>query len=380
MSNLKILRSDELTRQICVVVGTRPSLVKQSAVMRELTRQEIPFFLLHAGQHYSYELDGVFFRDLQIPEPRYRIETTPNYKYHGAQTAEMLRGIEEIMLEEKPKGVLVGGDANCNLAGALAARKLQVSLCHEEAGMRGYDWLVPEEHNRVMIDHISDYLFAPNEEARSNLEGEKVRGRIFVTGTPIVDSVEENLAIAREKSDILQRLRIQPDGYILLTMHREETVDYKEVLAELIEGVRRVAVGSGLPIVFPAHPRTVLRLGEFGLTETVDRIPGLTRIPPAGYFDFLTLLGNARLVMTESGGTIQESSILRVPCVTLSGYTEWHETERAGANLVSGQKAEQILAAAEEMLSRDRNWPNPFGKSGRAKAIADILGEKVLGG
>lgn len=378
MGGLKVLHPNELSGQICVVVGTRPSLVKQSAIIRALQRKSVPFFIVHAGQHYSYELDGIFFHDLQIPLPRHHISGTRHCRYHGEQTAEMLRGIERVLLQEKPRAVLVGGDANCNLAGALAARKLQLRVCHEEAGLRGGDWLVPEEHNRVMIDHISDFLFAPNENAVAVLQNERVRGQIFLTGSPIVDSVVENLELARARSNALHRYGLEPDRYILLTIHHEETVDYPDVLRSLLHGIKRAIEPTGLPLVFPIHPRTADRIKTFGLGDVLDSIRRLVVIPPQGYFDFLALLSNARLVMTESGGVIQEASILGVPCVTLSSYTEWIETIDAGANIVAGHEPDRIVACVARMLSSPRNWHCPFGGPGPAARIVDIIQQQVL--
>ena len=173
---LKTLRKEELEDKICIVIGTRPSLIKQSPVIRELQKQSIPFFIIHSGQHYSYEMDRIFFNDLELPKPDYYLATPKECTLHGEQTAEMLKGIEQILLHERPKVVLVGGDANTNLAGALAARKLQIEVGHIEAGLRSNDWRMPEEHNRVMIDHISEYLFAPTEKAKENLIKDNVKG------------------------------------------------------------------------------------------------------------------------------------------------------------------------------------------------------------
>ena len=206
MSRLKILRRDELEDLICVVVGTRPGIIKFSPIIKELIERKKNFFIIHTGQHYSYNMDRLFFEELELPKPKYYIPDVYKEKYHGAQTAKMLKGCEEIMIKEKPKITLVGGDANTNLAGALAARKLQIYVGHVEAGLRSFDWRMPEEHNRVIIDHISDFLFAPTEKAKENLIKDSVRGKIFVTGNPIVDAVKQNIIIALKKKKIITGL------------------------------------------------------------------------------------------------------------------------------------------------------------------------------
>src|SRR5579864_205473 len=180
---VKVLQRDELERKVAVVVGTRPGIIKLSPVIRELRDRQVPFVIIHTGQHYSPKLDAVFFRDLQLPAPEIQLPPMSAYTLHGEQTAEMLKGVERALIETRPKAVLVGGDANTNLSAALAARKLNIQVCHDEAGLRSFDWLMPEEHNRVIMDHIAEFLFVPNEEARATLLREQVRGRIHVTGT-----------------------------------------------------------------------------------------------------------------------------------------------------------------------------------------------------
>jgi UDP-N-acetylglucosamine 2-epimerase (non-hydrolysing) len=372
-TDIKVLRRDQLRDVVCVVVGTRPSIVKQSATIRELTRRRIPHFVIHTGQHYSYELDAAFFKDLELPPPKYHLDTVRNFSRHGEQTAEMLRGVEAALIEERPKAVLVGGDANCNLAAALAARKLNINVCHEEAGLRSYDWLMPEEHNRRMIDHISEFLFAPNDRARATLESERVPGRIIVTGSVIVDAVHENVDIARRRSRVHDVLGSERRNYILMTLHHEESVDYVEVLSRILDGIDQLSQSTGMRVIFPAHPRTDKRIREFGLERRVAAIAALSVVPPQGYFDFLTLLADARAVLTDSGGVIQESAILKVPCLTLGQATEWQETVHVGANQVVGTDAAAIARAGNIAINRSQDWPDPFGTRGPAARIVDVL-------
>jgi len=369
----KILKKEELTDSIAVVVGTRPGIIKFSPVIRVLEKQKCNYFIAHTGQHYSYNMDKAFFEDLELPEPKYRIDVTKRAKLHGAQTAEMLKGLEQVFLKEKPKVVIVGGDANTNLAGALAARKLGIEVSHMEAGLRSGDWRMPEEHNRVIIDHISEYLFAPTEEAKENLIRDNVKGKIFVVGNTIVDAVYQNIEIAKRKSQILNKLNLKKDEYFVLTLHREENVDDKETLANILEGIKQTAERFKLPIIFPVHPRTKKRIKEFGLGEKLKSIPYLKVIKPIGYLDFLLLLSNARLALTDSGGIQEETCILKIPCVTLRESTERPETVKVGSNIVAGTKPEGIVIATEKMILVERNWENPFGDGKAGEKIVEII-------
>lgn len=372
MRQLKVLMEKELEDKICVVVGTRPGIIKFSSIIRELQIREKNFFILHTGQHYSYEMDSIFFSELELPEPEYKLLDVKNKKFHGAQTAEMLAGSERVFLKERPKLVLVGGDANTNLAGALAARKLHIYVGHIEAGLRSNDWRMPEEHNRVMIDHISDILFAPTKKAKKNLILDNVKGKIFITGNTIVDAVEQNLAIARKKSKIMMILNLKPENYFLLTLHREENVDFKKNLTNILKGIKLVSESLDQEIVFPAHPRTFKRIEHFKLSSFLLGTKNLRIINPLGYLDFLMLLKNSKLVLTDSGGIQEESCIMKVPCVTLRESTERPETLEVGSNYVAGTKPNTILKAVESMLNVEKTWRNPFGEN-PAKKIVNII-------
>jgi UDP-N-acetylglucosamine 2-epimerase (non-hydrolysing) len=356
-----------------VLVGTRPTVIKQAPIIRELRRQGVPFFVIHTGQHYSYDLDQAFFVDLELEEPDFRLEGIGNCKLHGEQTAEILRQTEEILLMRRPKVFLVVGDTNSSLSGALAARKLNLRLAHNESGLRSYKWEVPEEHNRVMIDHISDYLFAPSERAKETLEEERVKGMVFVTGTTICDALTANLEIARQKSRIIERLALTRRQYIVMTLHHEENVDYREQISKIINGVSMIVEEFEIPIVFPVHPRTRLRIRHFGLEKTLYKNRLVRPIEPLGYLDFLALVANSVLVMTDSGGLIQEAAILRIPCLTLGCYTEWTEVVEVGANSVSMNDPELMLVQTRALIEKDRTWENPFSKPGAACRIVEIL-------
>jgi len=373
----KSFTDEELQDRICIIMGTRPGIIKQAPLVYALKELGADFFMLHTGQHYSYNMDRVFFEDLGLDEPEYKLEDTFKYKLHGEQTARMLEGIEKVLIKERPRIVVVTGDANTNLAGALAAKKLHMRVAHTESGLRTFDWRVPEEHNRLVIERLSDYLFAPNELARKNLEIDNVGGEVFVTGSTLVDALEKVKEIAEKKSRILQKLGLKKDGFFLMTMHREENLDYRSEVEGIVEGILRVAHEFGYPIVFPAHPRTVKRLKELKLYGKLDRDDEIILIPAVGYIDFIRLLSNARLVLTDSGGVQQEACILKVPCVTLLTATEWIETLLVNANILVGSEPMRILGGVSKMLKLDRNWVNPFGETGVGRKIAEILTEKL---
>jgi len=372
MRQFKVLRKQELKNKVGLFVGTRPGIIKFSPLMRELEKRGKDFFIIHTGQHYSYDMDKVFFDELGLPEPKYKFLNVAKSKFHGSQTAKMLSSSERALLKEKPKIILVCGDANTNLAGALAARKLHICVGHVEAGLRSNDWRMPEEHNRTMIDHISDFLFAPTEEAKMNLIQDNVKGKVFVTGNTIVDAVAQNLTLAKRKSKIMGELGLTPGNYFLLTLHREESIDFRENLESILDGIKLVAETFNYDIIFPVHPRTAKGIRYFKLHSFISGIKNLRVINPLGYLDFLMLLSNSKLALVDSGGIQEESCILRVPCVTLRENTERPETAKLGANYIAGIKPAGILKGVETMLNVKRDWRNPLGENA-SKEIIDII-------
>ncbi len=361
--------------KVSVILGTRPEIIKMSPVVRELEKQGLAFSIVHTGQHYSYNLDRIFFQELELPQPRYNLEVGSGT--HAEETGRMLIGLEQVLLEEKPDVVLVEGDTNSVLAGALAAAKLHIKVGHVEAGLRSYDRNMPEELNRILTDHLSDYLFAPTEKAKHILLGEGIpEGKIFVTGNTIVDAVYQNLDIARKKSEIMDRLGLKQRGYFLVTLHRQENVDVRDRLARILNGLALVSAELNLPLIFPIHPRSRRRIEEFNLA-----VPsGLITIEPVGFLDFLELEANAALVLTDSGGVQEETCILKVPCVTLRDNTERPETLEAGSNTLVGANHETIIQGVRLMLSKERNWQNPFGDGKAGKRIIRIISEGLSAG
>lgn len=376
-NRLKILRYTDLQDKVAVVVGTRPGIIKMSPIIRELGQRNIDHFVIHTGQHYSPEMDQAFFEDLELASPRCHLKNVRECYFHGEQTAEMIRGVEQALLAERPKVVLVCGDANTNLAAGLAARKLRIIVGHVESGLRSYDWTMPEEHNRIILDHICELLFAPTAQACDNLVADNVRGEIHLTGNTIVDAVWQNLDIAKHKSDVLAKLELEPNRYVVCTFHREENVDVRSRLEAIVTGIKLVAEQLDLPIIFSAHPRTQKRLGEFGIDKAFVNNSRVRMIEPVGYLDFLMMLSQTRLVLTDSGGIQEESCILHVPCVTLRDNTERPETVEVGANCLAGVSPESILSAAQAMLAVQREWENPFGDGNAAQKIIDVV-ESVL--
>ncbi len=353
---------------LSLVLGTRPEIIKMSPIIRDCIARDIPFFTLHTGQHYSYEMDRIFFEELELPPPEFNIDVGSGP--HGEQTGKILAGVEKVLQEKRPSAVLVQGDTNTVLAGALAASKLHIPVAHVEAGLRSFDRRMPEEINRVVADHISDFLFAPTGTAKKYLLDEGIPGeKIHVTGNTVVDAVYQNLEIAKKGTCISAGLESLTRGnYILVTAHRAENVDDKARLSGILRGLEGVHQMTGMPVVFPVHPRTEKMMREFSLFAE-----GILFLQPVGYLEFLRLEAGARLVLTDSGGLQEESCILGVPCVTLRDNTERPETLDVGANVLAGTDTDTIIGKSREMITRLPDWENPYGDGHAGKRMVDIL-------
>ncbi|MGI0149824.1 MAG: non-hydrolyzing UDP-N-acetylglucosamine 2-epimerase, partial [Thermoplasmata archaeon] len=271
--------------------------------------------------------------------------------------------------------VIVHGDTNTTVAGALLAKKGERPLAHVEAGIRSFDRTMPEEMNRIIADQLSDLLFAPTATSRENLRRENVTKGVHVVGNSVIDALVQNLAIAESKSDVLSRFGLKPRGYLLLTFHRAENVDTKQALARALDAFATAADEAGLPILFPIHPRTAKRLREFGLEKKAAALPALRRTEPTGYLDMLVLEKEAALVMTDSGGLQEESCFFRVPCVTLRENTERPETLEIGANVLTGTDPKRVRGAVRRQLEAKREWPNPYGDGTTATKIARLVAD-----
>jgi UDP-N-acetylglucosamine 2-epimerase (non-hydrolysing) len=336
-----------------------------SPILRLLKSRKSDHFILHTGQHYSYNMDQIFFEQLKLEQPKYNLNVGSGT--HGEETGKMLAGIERILMKEKPDVVLVEGDTNTVLAGALAAAKLNIKVGHVEAGMRSFDMRMPEEINRIVADHVSYFLFAPSELGKKNLLREGIDGRrIHVTGNPIVDAVQQNLKLAINV-ELPKELALE--RYFLVTLHRQENVDDPEKLESLMSTLARLHDTFDLPILYPIHPRTRKRLAEFG----IEAGKGVRLVEPVGYLAFLQLEKSAALILTDSGGVQEEACLLKVPCVTLRENTELPETVIVGANAIAGSDPEKIFELAEKMVKRKRDWKNPYGDGRSAERLINLL-------
>ncbi|WP_155118191.1 non-hydrolyzing UDP-N-acetylglucosamine 2-epimerase [Halorubrum sp. T3] len=354
--------------RVCSVVGARPQFVKTFPVSRRL-REAHEEVLIHTGQHYDEALSGVFFEELDIPEPDYNLGVGSGD--HAPQTAEMMRLLDEVIAEEAPDVVLVYGDTNSTLAAALVAAKREPALAHVEAGLRSGKWSMPEEVNRVLTDHCSDLLLTPAANAAETLRGDNVRGEVVVTGDVMYDAVLAVRDRALDESTPLPVSGIRPDEYVLATVHRAANTDDPDRLAAILDGL--AAVDD--PVVLPLHPRTEAALHEHGLYD--DAAERLRLVDPVGYVAFLRLLADASKVATDSGGVQKEAFYLDTPCVTLREETEWVETVEAGWNVLVGGDADRIAAA---LTDRSPLPPKPelYGGGDAAGRTVDAL-ESVLG-
>ena len=354
--------------KIAIILGTRPEIIKMSPIVRECQKRRLQYFIIHTNQHYSFNLDRIFFKELNLPLPKYNLKVGSGT--HGEQTGKMLIKIEEVLLNEKPDIVLVEGDTNTVLAGALAAVKIHIRVGHIEAGLRSYSEEMPEEINRVLVDHCSNLLFAPTKIAKDILIKEEIpKEKIFITGNTIVDAVSENLKIAQKKSKILKKLKINKNKYFLVTLHRQENVDNKERLKNILKGLESVSKNLNFPVIYPIHPRTFKMIKIFNL-----KIPqNIKIIEPIGFLDFLKLETNALLVLTDSGGVQEETCILKVPCVTLRDNTERPETLKVKSNILADSNPQKIVKSVEKMLNSKREWKNPFGDGKSGRKILNII-------
>lgn len=359
--------------KIVTILGARPQFIKAAPVckaLREVGHQEL---LVHTGQHYDDNMSAVFFREMQIPEPYCHLGVGSGS--HGYQTGRMLMRIEEVLVKEKPDWVLVYGDTNSTLAGALAAAKLHIPLAHVEAGLRSYNRQMPEEYNRVLADHVADLLFCPTQTAVDNLQKEgfpppspiashrlsPITPNVCLVGDTMYDAVLQFGKIAKDKATINATLGLKPGRYLLATVHRPYNTDDAASLRNIMTALMEVDE----PVVFPVHPRTRAKLDALGLkTEGT----GLHLIDPVGYLDMLMLEQNARLILTDSGGMQKEAYFFKVPCITLRPETEWVETVEAGWNVLTGAETEKIVSTVKKLGSPDRH-PTFYGDGKAAEKI-----------
>ncbi|WP_435334678.1 non-hydrolyzing UDP-N-acetylglucosamine 2-epimerase [Haloarchaeobius sp. TZWWS8] len=354
--------------KLAIVLGTRPEIIKLAPVVKACEANDVPYTLVHTGQHYSEELDEVFFDQLELPTPDYNLGV--GSKPAGTQTGEMMIELESVLEDEDVDAVLVQGDTNSVVAGAMVASKMDIEIGHIEAGLRSYDRSMPEEHNRIVTDHVADYLFAPTNESRIILLDEGIDDeRIHVTGNTVVDALLQNQEIAAEKSTVLAELGLEDQRFGLLTAHRAGNVDDEDRFESLLQGASRAADELGIELVYPVHPRAENMLEEFDLA-----VPDNIRtIDAQDYLDFIHLQSRAEIILTDSGGVQEEACVLGTPCVTLRDNTERPETVDVGANQLAGVDPDAIVEAAREMHAKEGDWDNPLGDGDAALQILELV-------
>jgi len=367
------------TRKIRIVcgVGARPNFVKIAPILRSLKRySRLATRLVHTGQHYDRVMSEAFFEDLGIAPPDVFLGVGSGS--HGLQTGKIMEKFEEFLLADPPELVLVVGDVNSTLACALAAVKLHIPVAHVEAGLRSYNREMPEEINRVLTDQISDFLFTTSRGAGENLLREGVdEKKIFFVGNTMIDSLRKSLPRAERRSRFLRELELAPGSYALLTLHRPEVVDSKERLEKALKALEGAA--ELLPVVYPVHPRTRKRFSELGLEKRFRGLSNLILSPPLGYLDFLHLMIRSRMVLTDSGGIQEETTVLGVPCLTLREETERPVTVEKGTNIVVGLDRGKIRRETEKILGgKGKKGKIPELWDGKAASrIARILSERL---
>ena len=351
--------------KIMTIVGARPQFVKAAVVSAHL-RRNAREILVHTGQHYDVNMSDIFFKELGIPAPDYHLGIGSGL--HGAQTGKMLESIEHVCLEEKPDCLLIYGDTNSTLAGALAASKLHIPIAHVEAGLRSFNRRMPEEVNRVVADHLAIWLFAPTRTAITNLANEGIHEGVYRTGDVMYDAFLQMSERVSVQSHILDTLKLIPKKYCLLTLHRAENTDDPKKLQAILGTLAKL----DCKVVFPIHPRTRAKLTEYHLSFESE---SLSFIEPVGYFDMLNLELNSKIILTDSGGVQKEAYMAQIPCITLRNETEWVETVEVGWNRLVGADPDAIRKAI------DLSWvglehPDLFGDGAAGAQIAKILNER----
>lgn len=358
---LSTCNNTRIVKRLITIVGARPQFIKAATLSRAFSKIGINESIIHTGQHFDENMSDIFFDEMEIPLPMYRLDV--NGLSHGAMTGRMIEGIETILLKDRPEGVVVYGDTNSTLAGAIAASKLHIPVIHIEAGLRSFNMKMPEEINRILTDRISSVLFCPTQTAASNLQNERFAGypvKIFTNGDVMYDAALYYAARAENKSEILTRLKLEK--FIVATIHRQENTDIQERIEGILQGLN--LVNKSIPVVVPLHPRTKQKLEQSSIK------PEFTIIPPVGYFDMIMLLKNCEIVITDSGGVQKEAYFFEKYCVTLRDQTEWVELIDNNFNTLVGADPEAIQSACRTFLSRNKKFDLQLYGNGNAAAIA----------
>ncbi len=362
--------------KIINIVGARPNFMKISPIIRAFQKSdEIESLLVHTGQHYDEKMSDLFFHQLGIPEPDINLEVGSSS--HAIQTANIMKSFEPVLLEHSPDAVLVVGDVNSTIACGLVAVKLGIKLIHVEAGLRSFDRTMPEEINRILTDTISDLLFCTEQSGIDNLIKEGIpEGKIFLVGNVMIDTLLANKEKA-DASNILEKLNLYKDNFTVLTLHRPSNVDNPVVFGGIIEALE--VIQKDMPIIFPIHPRTLRNIESFKLKKHIEQLSNLHIVEPLGYLDFLKIMSCARLVLTDSGGIQEETTILKIPCLTLRENTERPITVEYGSNRIVGTNPKNVINAYKDIINSIDNKTQipPLWDGHAADRIIKILIERI---
>lgn len=352
--------------RIASVVGARPNFIKLAPLHKAISNFA-EHTIVHTGQHYDYELSEIFFKEFRLPKPDYNLEVgsgKPTY-----QISEMIKRLEIIFMKSRFDLVIVYGDTNSTFAGAFSANRIGFKVAHVESGLRSFDRRMPEEINRILTDHISDYLFAPTQAALNNLKKENPYGKIILSGDLSVELVREAVNYAA-KSRVLTELGIKPKSYLLFTMHRAENTDSKDNLLSVIKAFESLVEKE---IVFPIHPRTINIMKQAGLLERLQECRNVKIISPVGYIDFIRLIQGATKVITDSGGVQKEAYLLSIPCITIRRNTEWIETVASGWNILTDTLTEKIVYAVKNWQPVSSSRPAIFGRGDASRRMSSFI-------
>ena len=380
-------------KKIITVIGARPQIIKAAAISRAIKNNfsdKILEVIVHTGQHYDENMSQIFFEELEIPFPNFNLNVGSGS--HGEQTAKMLEGLENIYMQEKPDAVIVYGDTNSTIAGALAASKIHIPVIHIEAGLRSFNKAMPEEINRIACDHMSTLLFTPSETGHRNLLNEGIKNdqkeaasidnpKIYLCGDIMYDNSLYFSAMSEQKSEILKELEITTDEFILCTIHRDTNTDDTANLNAIFRALLRIQKTSNLKIVLPLHPRTKEKLNSHldeNLLTEINQNKNFKIIPPLGFLDIISLEKNARLIITDSGGLQKEAFFFQKPCVILREQTEWIEIVENGNAVIAGANELKIISSVETLFKRtDFTYPNLYGDGNAANFICKKITEEL---
>ncbi|MDF0681313.1 MAG: UDP-N-acetylglucosamine 2-epimerase (non-hydrolyzing) [Candidatus Nitrosocosmicus sp.] len=358
--------------KICVILGTRPEIIKMQPIIEEITKRNHQLLFIHTGQHFDLMMSDIFLKELRIKTPDYFLRVKTDTQ--GIQIGQIISSSEDILLKEKPDVVLVQGDTNSALGSSITAAKINIPIGHVEAGCRSFDLTMSEEINRVLISDIASLNFAPTQNCVSNLEKEGISStKIFLTGHPLVDLLS-NINMKSIES-VLPAIGCADENYYLLTLHRRENIESEHRLVEILSAMDRLS--QKIPLVFPCHPHTYKQIRKFNAEKYLKNIKTIGTV---GYFDSLSLIKHSRVVLSDSGGIQQESAILGTPCVTLRDVTEWIETVESGTNILAGYKDQNIVHTVgslednyDNVINRIKKANDLFGHPGAARRILDVI-------